>query len=116
MDAGFKYKGFFLQTEVYRRLLNDFVPSALSFGNAMASMTDFLFSGVLVRFPQLTLAYSEGQMGWVPYVIERADDVWEQHRAWAGVSKVRVSWIRRQILNVDWCPWRQRFPSGARNR
>ena len=61
------------------------VAATLSFGNAMASMCDFLFSGVLVRFPNLKLAYSEGQMGWVPYILERADDVWEQHRAWAGV-------------------------------
>ena len=62
------------------------VAATLSFGNAMSSLTDFLFSGVLVRFPDLKLAYSEGQIGWLPYVLERADDVWEQHRAWAGVE------------------------------
>jgi predicted TIM-barrel fold metal-dependent hydrolase len=61
------------------------VAATLSFGNAMASLTDFLFSGVLVRFPELTLAYSEGQIGWLPYILERADDVWDQHRAWGGV-------------------------------
>jgi predicted TIM-barrel fold metal-dependent hydrolase len=61
------------------------VQATLSFGNAMSSMTDFLFSGVLVDFPGLKLAYSEGQMGWVPYILERADDVWEEHRAWGGV-------------------------------
>ncbi len=64
------------------------VAATLSFGNAMASMTDFLFSGVLVRFPELTLAYSEGQMGWVPYILERADDVWREHRAWGGVKDI----------------------------
>ncbi len=64
------------------------VAATLSFGNAMASMTDFLFSGVLVRYPDLTLAYSEGQMGWVPYIIERADDVWREHRAWGGVRDI----------------------------
>jgi predicted TIM-barrel fold metal-dependent hydrolase len=52
----------------------------------MSSMTDFLFSGVLVRYPELKLAYSEGQIGWVPYILERADDVWSEHRAWAGVK------------------------------
>ena len=61
------------------------VQATLSFGNAMSSMSDFLFSGVLVDFPDLKLAYSEGQMGWVPYILERADDVWEEHRAWGGV-------------------------------
>src|SRR5262245_13999076 len=61
------------------------VQATLSFNNAMASMSDFLFSGVLVDYPDLKLAYSEGQMGWVPYILERADDVWEEHRAWGGV-------------------------------
>jgi len=64
------------------------VPATLSFGNAMSSMADYLFSGVLVRNPKLKLAYSEGQIGWIPYILERADDVWEQHRAWGGVKDV----------------------------
>jgi predicted TIM-barrel fold metal-dependent hydrolase len=58
------------------------VAATLSFNNAMASMSDFLFSGVLVRFPNLKLAYSEGQIGWIPYALERADTVWEMHEAW----------------------------------
>jgi predicted TIM-barrel fold metal-dependent hydrolase len=62
------------------------VQATLSFNNAMASLSDFLFSGVLVRHPRLSLAYSEGQIGWLPYVLERADDVWLDHRAWGGVK------------------------------
>jgi predicted TIM-barrel fold metal-dependent hydrolase len=61
------------------------VAATLSFGNAMSSLCDFLFSGLLVRFPDLRLAYSEGQIGWIPYILERADDVWMEHRAWGGV-------------------------------
>ena len=57
--------------------------ATLSFNNAMASMSDWLFSGKLVQFPELVLAYSEGQIGWIPYILERADTVWEEHRAWA---------------------------------
>jgi len=64
------------------------VAATLSFGNAMSSLTDFLFSGVLVRFPDLKLAYSEGQIGWIPYILERADDVWLEHRAWGGVRDI----------------------------
>jgi predicted TIM-barrel fold metal-dependent hydrolase len=64
------------------------VAATLSFNNAMASLSDFLFSGVLVRFPTLKLAYSEGQIGWLPYVLERADDVWREHRAWGGVKDI----------------------------
>ena len=62
------------------------VAASLSFNNSMASLCDFLFSGVLVRFPTLTLAYSEGQIGWLPYILERVDDVWREHRAWGGVK------------------------------
>jgi predicted TIM-barrel fold metal-dependent hydrolase len=62
------------------------VAATLSFNNAMASLSDFLFSGKLVTFPELKLAYSEGQIGWLPYVLERADDVWREHRAWGGVK------------------------------
>jgi len=64
------------------------VAATLSFGNAMASLADFLFSGVLIRFPTLKIAYSEGQIGWLPYILERADAVWEDHRAWGGVADV----------------------------
>ena len=49
-------------------------------------MSDWLFSGKLVQFPELMLAYSEGQIGWIPYILERADTVWEEHRAWAGTQ------------------------------
>jgi predicted TIM-barrel fold metal-dependent hydrolase len=62
------------------------VNATLSFNNSFASLTDFLFSGVFIKFENLKVAYSEGQIGWVPYLLERADDVWMQHRAWGGVK------------------------------
>jgi predicted TIM-barrel fold metal-dependent hydrolase len=58
------------------------VGGTLGFNNAMASLADWLFSGNLLKFPKLKLAYSEGQIGWIPYVLERADTVWEQHDSW----------------------------------
>ena len=64
------------------------VAATLSFNNAMASLADWLFSGKLVQFPDLKIAYSEGQIGWIPYALERADDVWLEHRAWAGVKNI----------------------------
>ena len=54
------------------------ITSVLTFQNAMGSLIDFVFSGVLARYPSLTLAYSEGQVGWMPYVFERMDKLWEQ--------------------------------------
>jgi predicted TIM-barrel fold metal-dependent hydrolase len=63
------------------------VGASLSFNNAIASLTDYLFSGVLVRFPELSLAYSEGQIGWIPYILERCDEVWEQHGGWTKAKE-----------------------------
>jgi predicted TIM-barrel fold metal-dependent hydrolase len=63
------------------------VQATLSFNNAMGSLSDFLFSGKFVQFPELRVAYSEGQIGWIPYILERADDVWSEHRAWGGVAE-----------------------------
>jgi predicted TIM-barrel fold metal-dependent hydrolase len=54
------------------------ITSVLTFQNAMGSLLDFVFSGTLARFPKLALAYSEGQVGWMPYVMERMDKLWEQ--------------------------------------
>jgi predicted TIM-barrel fold metal-dependent hydrolase len=62
------------------------VGSTLTFGNAMSSMADWLFSGWLDRLPTLKLAYSEGQIGWIPYILERTDHVWEANRAWGDVG------------------------------
>jgi predicted TIM-barrel fold metal-dependent hydrolase len=62
------------------------VGSTLTYMNAAMSMTDFLMSGLFERFPKLEVAYSEGQIGWIPYILERADAVWEENRAWGGVA------------------------------
>jgi predicted TIM-barrel fold metal-dependent hydrolase len=59
------------------------VGSTIIFGNSVASMTDFMLSGVLHRFPDLRLLYAEAQIGWIPYLLERVDDVWETHRGWS---------------------------------
>jgi predicted TIM-barrel fold metal-dependent hydrolase len=62
------------------------VGASLSSANAVSSLMEFLFSGVLERYPTLLLAYSEGQIGWIPYQLERADAVWSEHRAWNGLK------------------------------
>jgi len=57
------------------------ISSTLTFSNAMGSFCDYIFSGTLERFANLKLAYSEGQVGWAPYVIERADKLWAERAA-----------------------------------
>ncbi len=61
----------------------DAVAGTIIFGNSIGSMTDFLYSGVFLRYPSLKLLYAEAQIGWIPYLLERIDDVWETHRGWS---------------------------------
>jgi predicted TIM-barrel fold metal-dependent hydrolase len=46
-------------------------------------LLDWLYSGVFYRFPNLKLVLSEGGIGWIPFVLERADTVYDQERHWA---------------------------------
>jgi predicted TIM-barrel fold metal-dependent hydrolase len=63
------------------------VNGALSWMNSLASLADWLFSGVFQRFPQLKVAYSEGGIGWIPYALEKADDFWGVHANWTKVKE-----------------------------
>jgi len=62
------------------------VGSSLTHINAELSMTDFLLSGLFERFSNLKVAYSEGQIGWIPHLMHRMDVVWEENRGWGGVG------------------------------
>jgi predicted TIM-barrel fold metal-dependent hydrolase len=62
------------------------VGSTLTFANCCFSMVDWLMSGHFTQFPDLKIAYSEGQIGWIPYILERADTVWRENRGWGGVA------------------------------
>jgi predicted TIM-barrel fold metal-dependent hydrolase len=48
--------------------------------NSQFCMTDWLMSGALARFPRLKLAFSESQVGWMPYHLQRMDVVWRKFR------------------------------------
>jgi len=54
--------------------------------NSMWTTVDLLFSGKLQKFPNLKFSLSEGGVGWVPYIIERADFVWERHRYYQPID------------------------------
>jgi predicted TIM-barrel fold metal-dependent hydrolase len=58
------------------------VSTVMIFANSAASMVDYLQSGILARYPRLRLLYAECQIGWVPFILERADDAWLTH-LWA---------------------------------
>ena len=56
--------------------------TALTFSMAQQSLVEWLVSGILVRFPKLKIAYSESQIGWMPFILERLDKVFT-HTAFA---------------------------------
>ena len=48
--------------------------------NAQGSLCDWVYSGTLQRFPELTIAFAESQVGWMPFQLERMDAVWQDGR------------------------------------
>ena len=59
--------------------------------NSQLCMADWIYSGLLARFPNLKLAFSESQIGWMPYLLDRADrDAANVHQAWAAFLR----WLR----------------------
>jgi predicted TIM-barrel fold metal-dependent hydrolase len=61
----------------------DAVAGTIIFGNSVGAMADYLYSGLFLRFAGLKVLFAESQIGWIPYLLERADDVWETHRGWS---------------------------------
>ena len=57
--------------------------------NAQGSLCDWVFSGSLERFPDLTIVEAESQVGWMPFQLERMDAVWRDGRA--DVDHVRTA-------------------------
>jgi len=55
--------------------------------NSMFAAADLMFSPVFHRHPGLKVALAEGGVGWVPYLLERADYVWDRHRFYQNVNQ-----------------------------
>ena len=67
--------------------------------NSQFTAIDMILSRTFHEFPRLRVALSEGGIGWIPYVLERADDTWERHRWYTGVNPdVRPSDLFREHI------------------
>lgn len=96
------------------------VSSILHSSVTAGSMFDFVFSGVLDRFPELRLFYAESQAGWMPYVLEQADWLWHKReglkvgsdlprppsayikeRVWTSIFNDTVALRNRDILGMS---------------
>ena len=62
------------------------VATTLFSTNLMWTTVDLLFSGKLQQFPDLQFSLAEGGIGWVPYILERTDYVWERHRYYQAID------------------------------
>jgi predicted TIM-barrel fold metal-dependent hydrolase len=50
--------------------------------NIVQAAADLTFSRVFKEFPDMTVALSEGGIGWIPYFLERIDHSFKAHHAW----------------------------------
>ena len=66
--------------------------------NSMIACADWLFSGVFDRFPTMKIALSEGGIGWVPYILERAQKVWNERGTRTGASMDPVQIFRDHVF------------------
>jgi predicted TIM-barrel fold metal-dependent hydrolase len=61
-----------------------FAPKAVVLGMkhdiAQLSLTEWLSSGLLARYASLKICYSESQIGWIAYILERLDKVYTHSR------------------------------------
>jgi hypothetical protein len=49
---------------------------ALAHLTAEIALVDWFYSGALAMFPRLKLAFSESQVGWLDYAVQRLDSTW----------------------------------------
>lgn len=67
--------------------------------NSMYATADLLFSPVFHRHPKLKIVFSEGGIGWIPYLLERIDRTWEKHRYYQNINQtVRPSDLFRRHI------------------
>jgi predicted TIM-barrel fold metal-dependent hydrolase len=67
--------------------------------NSMYAVADLVFSPVFHLHPNLKIAFSEGGVGWIPYLLERMDATWEKHRFYQNVNQeVRPSELFRKHI------------------
>ncbi|MDP2289233.1 MAG: amidohydrolase family protein [Actinomycetota bacterium] len=55
--------------------------------NSASALAELLLSPVFHKFPGVKMALSEGGVGWMPYMLERIDYVWDRHRWYNDVNR-----------------------------
>ncbi len=88
---------------------------------------NFLFAGVLDRYPDLNFVGAESGIGWLPWLLESCDHAWERGKLWErGLNKPSETFHRqcyvdfwyevsalqeyRYVIGVDRIMWETDFP------
>lgn len=98
---------------------------------AMDSLYDLIFSGVLERFPRLEVVLVENEIGWIPFLLEQWDYYFKRHSADAAslsLSRLPSEYFHDQVYATffndavgghmlswwgqDNCMWSNDYPHG----
>jgi predicted TIM-barrel fold metal-dependent hydrolase len=69
----------------------------------MGCLMDWIFSGLFQRYPNIKIALSEGSIGWIPWVLERAYQVYTTQRHWVkrGQALGNVGPVQHYDTQID---------------
>ena len=92
----------------FTMVLGQWTAMALGCVGAMQHVVALTMSPAPRKFPNLKFVISEGGIGWVPAMLERADRQYPRHKYWAGgLDDMLPSEIAHR--NIWWClieePW-----------
>lgn len=73
------------------------------------TMLSWLFSGLFQRYPKLKIALSEGEAGWMPYFLERAEQVLDKQRYWVQRGVTFMQHAGAGAIDLDTLDIRQSF-------
>jgi predicted TIM-barrel fold metal-dependent hydrolase len=99
-------------------------------GQTLPVVCDLLFSGIFARFPRLRVVLVESNIGWIPTLLEQADDMFMRYRwytraveeqkafpseifhrsFWATFMVDTVGMDLRHRMNVDHLMWSTDYP------
>ncbi|MCU0274596.1 MAG: amidohydrolase [Acidimicrobiales bacterium] len=60
------------------------IPMNLSSLMSMYTLGDLVWSDIWHRFPDLRFSLTEGDIGWIPYILQRAEHIQRRHHGWTA--------------------------------
>jgi predicted TIM-barrel fold metal-dependent hydrolase len=73
------------------------------------AMLSWIFSGMFQKYPRLKIALSEGEIGWMPYFLERAEQVLDKQRYWVMRGQTFMDHAKATHVDLDTLNIRETF-------